>query len=73
MKNFYNLCQHKKDFGFEGKCISFATSHGKSHVTKLVQHLRELLPGQVYKAEIKSYNIITTNVNFVHQLLASQQ
>ena len=29
-KNFYNLCQHNKDFGFEGTWNFFATSHGKS-------------------------------------------
>ena len=29
-KNFYNLCQHKNDFGIEAEWVFFATSHGKS-------------------------------------------
>ena len=29
-KNFYNLCQHKTEFGIEAEWNFFATSHGKS-------------------------------------------
>ena len=28
-RNFYNLCQHKSDFGLNARWIFFATSHGK--------------------------------------------
>ena len=29
-KNFYNLCQHKNEFGIDAEWNFFATSHGKS-------------------------------------------
>ena len=28
-KKFYNLCQHRSDFGLNARWVFFATSHGK--------------------------------------------
>jgi len=42
LKNFFNLCQHKTDFGIEAKWVFFATSHGKQPCDSIggtVKHL----------------------------------
>ena len=64
-KNFYNLCQHEKDFGLEGTWNFFATSHGKSPCDGIDGTVESHCQSKSAKTKRESYINTTTDVQLL--------
>ena len=52
-KKFYNLCQHKSDFGLNVRWVFFATSHGKQPCDRIGGTVKQLVSNANLKCDLK--------------------
>ena len=53
-KKFYNLCQHKSDFGLNVRQVFFATSHGKQLCDGIGGTVKRLVSNVSLKCDLKN-------------------
>ena len=61
-KNFYNLCQHKSDFGLNARLVFFATSHGKQSCDGIGGTVKRLVSNANLKRDVKDKILSSSDI-----------
>ena len=64
-KKFYDLCQHKSDFGLNARWVFFATSHGKQPCDGKGRTLKRLVSNTSLKHDLKDQILSPSDVSIL--------